>query len=81
MKNRQTCILLVVASERKKLLYDCLKNWYNSVNKFKPCIRQKYIFRYTEGFYCNKLEVPLQNKKYGKIDSEIVREGTVKSTR
>lgn len=80
-ENKLICILLVVVSERKKLLYKCLKNWYDSVNKLKPCIKHKYIFRSTEGFYCNQLEVPLQNKKYEKIDSEIVREGIVKSTR
>ena len=33
-----------------------------------------------EGFDCNQIGVPLQNKTYKKINSEIVREGIMKST-
>lgn len=33
-----------------------------------------------EGFDCNQIEVPLQNKINKKIDRELVRKGTMKST-
>jgi hypothetical protein len=33
-----------------------------------------------EGFDCNKIGVPLQHEIHKKIDSEKVREGTMKST-
>lgn len=33
-----------------------------------------------EGFDCNQIGVPLQQKIHKKIDSETVREGTMKST-
>ena len=36
--------------------------------------------RYMEGFDCNQIGVPLQHKIHKKIDSELVREGTMKST-